>query len=550
MLRALHINDFVIVEHAEIHFAEGFTVFSGETGAGKSILIDALSLTLGARADAALVREGAARVDISAVFDTPDAAQPWLAEQALEGPELILRRVIDRQGRSKAFINGTPATLAQLRELGEHLVDIHGQHAHQSLLQTAQQRELLDTHGGQRALAQSVAQAWQAWQAAESALADAQRDAAQRAQARATLDEQLAALDTLNLHAGEWDQLCAHQTRLAHAQSLLEGAGQALEALEGDQGSASQALGVALHALHPLVRHDPSLENLHQTLESAQIACAETISGLNAYLDRLEPDPAALAQAEQRMTAIFETARRFKIEPEALPAWHDELRARLAASDTERALEALSRACRQAEQAYTELAEALTQTRRATAARLAQDVTAAMQTLSMAGGSFEARLHPGKPSPHGLETVEFLVAGHAGVAPRPLARVASGGELARISLALSVIASRAARVPTLIFDEVDTGIGGAVAEVVGRLLRQLGERHQVLCVTHLPQVAACAVHHLQVSKSTEADTTLSSIRSLDAPARVNEIARMLGGLTITETTRTHAREMLDLFARR
>lgn len=548
MLRALHINDFVIVEHAEIHFAEGFTVFSGETGAGKSILIDALSLTLGTRADAALLRAGAARVDISAIFDIPESAEPWLAEQALEGPELILRRVIDSQGRSKAFINGSPATLTQLRELGEHLVDIHGQHAHQSLLHTAKQRELLDTHGGQRALAQSVGEAWQCWQASEAALAEAQRDSTQRAEARALLDEQLAILDTLGLHAGEWEQLCAHQTRLAHAQSLLEGAGLALEALEGEQGSASQALSIALHALHPLIRHDPSLEALHQTLESAQIACAETISGLNGYLDRLEPDPAALAQAEQRMAAIFETARRFKIEPEALPAWHDELRARLAASDSERGLKALAHACQQAQQEYTRLAEALTQGRTSTAARLSQDVTAAMQTLSMAGGAFEARLHPGKPSAHGLETIEFLVAGHAGVAPRPLARVASGGELARISLALSVIASQAARVPTLIFDEVDTGIGGGVAEVVGRLLRQLGERHQVLCVTHLPQVAACAVHHLQVSKSTEADTTLSTIQGLDAPARVNEIARMLGGLTITETTRTHAREMLGLFA--
>lgn len=547
MLRALHINDFVIVEHAEIHFADGFTVFSGETGAGKSILIDALSLTLGARADAALLRAGAQRVDISAVFDVPETAQSWLAEQALEGAELILRRVIDQQGRSRAFVNGTPATLTQLRELGEHLVDIHGQHAHQSLLHTAKQRELLDTHGGQRALTQSVSQAWHDWKAAEAALANAQHDFAQRAEARTALEEQLAILDTLGLHAGEWEQLCAHQTRLAHAQSLLEGAGLALEALEGEQGSASQALGIALHALQPLIRHDQGLEALHQTLESAQISCTEAISGLNGYLDRLEPDPAALAQAEQRMTAIFETARRFKTEPEALLAHHDDLRTRLAASDNERELATLARTCQQAQQEYTQLAQTLTRTRAATAARLGHDVTAAMQTLSMAGGRFEVVLHPGKPSAQGLEMIEFLVAGHAGVAPRPLSRVASGGELARISLALSVIASQAARVPTLIFDEVDTGIGGGVAEVVGRLLRQLGERHQVLCVTHLPQVAACAVHHLQVSKSTEDDTTLSIIQGLDEPARINEIARMLGGLTITETTRTHAREMLGLF---
>ncbi|MDN5843289.1 MAG: hypothetical protein L0H54_07565, partial [Alcaligenaceae bacterium] len=332
----------------------------------------------------------------------------------------------------------------------------------------------------------------------------------------------------------------------AHAQSLQEGAGHALEALDGDQGSANRALGAALHALQPLIRHDPGLEALCQLLESARISCDEAISDLNAYLDRIEPDPAALAQAEQRMAAIFETARRFKVEPEALAPLHQSLRARLDDSEPGLAIEALVRERDGSRTDYFKAAERLSAIRSETAARLAHDVTDAMQTLSMTGGSFDVRLSPGKPSAHGLETVEFLVAGHAGVPARPLARVASGGELARISLALSVIASQAARVPTLIFDEVDAGIGGAVAEVVGRLLRQLGERHQVLCVTHLPQVAACARHHLLVSKSTTGDTTVSAVQGLNDSDRIDEIARMLGGLKITKTTRKHATEMLGL----
>ncbi len=546
MLRELHINDFVIVTRAGLEFEAGFTVFSGETGAGKSILIDALSLALGERGEASLLREGAERTDISALFDAPEAARDWLAEQSLQGPELILRRVIDRQGRSKAYINGTPATLAQLRDLGTLLVDIHGQHAHQSLLRAASQRELLDAQGGHQALARAVADAWQDWRAAESALEEARRDAEGQAQARERLADDLAALDAVDPQPGQWQDLCARQSRLAHAQALLEGAGQAIEALDGEQGSAAQALHAARHALQPLLRHDTALDEFCQAIESARIVCAEAVSGLNAYVDRLEPDPDALAQAEQRMTRLFDTARRFHTDPEALPELRERLREQARASDAALDLEALEAACREAEARYRREAEALGRARAATAARLGAEVGRAMQTLAMAGGTFEVALHEARPGPHGLEAVEFLVSGHAGVPPRPLAKVASGGELARISLALSVIASRAARVPTLIFDEVDAGIGGAVAEVVGRLLRELGERHQVLCVTHLPQVAACATHHFQVSKTTRRGSTTTSIQGLDEAARVDEIARMLGGLTITETTREHAREMLGV----
>ncbi len=546
MLRALHIRDFVIVDQAELNFEAGFSVLSGETGAGKSILIDALSLALGGRGDAALVRQGAPRTDISAVFEPPPAAARWLAEQAIDGTELILRRAIDAQGRGKAWINGLPATLAQLRDLGALLVDIHGQHAHQSLLQPASQRELLDTQGGLGDQARAVQDAWTAWRNAQAALASARDDAAGQAALLERLQQDTEFLDELAPQAGEWPELCAHQSRLAHAQALLAGASQAIEALDGESGSAAQALHLALQSLQALVRHDPALQAQCQTLESARILCTETVSDLNAYADRLELDPDALAKADARMSRLFEAARRFHVEPEALPELHETLHTRLRQAAAGQDLQALAQACSRAEDQYRVLAQALGAARRAAAERLAAQVTAAMQTLAMEGGAFGIELPACKPSAHGLESVEFLVAGHAGVTPRPLARVASGGELARISLALSVIASQAARVPTLIFDEVDAGIGGAVAEVVGRLLSELGGRHQVLCVTHLPQVAACARHHFLVSKSTRAGHTACAIRILDAAARVDEIARMLGGLKITAATRDHAREMLQM----
>lgn len=548
MLRALHIRDFVIVDQAELGFEAGFTVFSGETGAGKSILIDALSLTLGGRGDPTQVREGAARADISAVFEAPQAAADWLAEQSLDGPEVILRRVIDPQGRSKAYINGQPATLTQLRDLGTLLVDIHGQHAHQSLLDSAQQRALLDTQGGHAGQARALEQAWSHWRNTQAALRNAQSQAADQTALIERLTQDVDFLDELAPESEEWASLCTQQSRLAHAQALLAGAHQAIEALDGESGSAAQALRAAHQALQALVRHDPGLAEHCQSMESAQILCSETVSGLNAYADRLELDPDALAQAEARMSRLFEAARRFHIEPEELPRHHETLRAQLRQIEAGHDLQALTQACEQAEADYRTLAQALSAARQATAQRLSAQVTEAMQTLSMEGGAFRIELEPCKPSAHGLETVEFLVSGHAGVTPRPLSRIASGGELARISLALSVIASQAARVPTLIFDEVDAGIGGAVAEVIGRLLHQLGHRHQVLCVTHLPQVAACASHHFQVSKTTHQGHTASSIRSLSEDSRVDEIARMLGGLKMTAATRDHAREMLKLSA--
>ncbi|GAB1577947.1 DNA repair protein RecN [Bordetella petrii] len=549
MLRTLHIRDFVIVEQAEIHFGAGFTVFSGETGAGKSILIDALALALGERADAGVLREGAARADITAVFDTPPLLRDWLAGRDLDGgDELALRRVVDAQGRSRGYINGMPATLAQLRELGDSLVDIHGQHAHQSLMRADAQRDMLDAHGGHGDLRQAVAQAWKDWRALARQLELAEKDAAGLAAERERLQWQADELDRLALQADEWETLQAEQSRLAHAQALLDGAGQILEALDGEDDSAHHRINAAQHRLQQMLRHDPALQGVADELESARIAVAEAVSDLNNYVTRVELDPQRLAEVDARMSAVFETARKFKTEPDMLPGLRDTLHQQLADMQAAADIDALRARADAARAQYEAAAGKLSTARRKVAKSLGKQVTQAMQTLAMQGGSFEPAVSPAPPSAHGADQVEFLVAGHAGTTPRPLAKVASGGELARISLALSVIASRAARVPTLIFDEVDSGVGGAVAEVVGKLLRELGERHQVLCVTHLPQVAACGNAQYRVSKTETAGTTRSRIDELDAGQRVEEIARMLGGIKITATTREHAREMLGVLA--
>ena len=550
MLRTLHIRDFVIVEQTEIHFGPGFTVFSGETGAGKSILIDALALALGERGDVSVLREGAARADITAVFDTPPALRAWLAEREIDADdELALRRVIDAQGRSRAYINGTPATVAQLRELGDSLVDIHGQHAHQSLMRPEAQRDLLDAHGGHGELRQGVAQAWKQWRALARQLELAEKDAAGLAAERERLQWQVDELDRLGLAPDEWDALQSEHTRLSHSQSLLDGATQILDALDGEGDSAHHRLTAANQRIQQMLRHDTGLQGIYDELESARIAISEAVSDLNNYVSRVDLDPRRLADVEARLSAVFETARKFRTEPEELCALRDSLHAELSALQAAADIDALRAQALAAQAQYDAAAAKLTTARRKVAKDLGKQVTQAMQTLAMQGGKFEPTLAASAPSAHGNEHVEFLVAGHAGTTPRPLAKVASGGELSRISLALSVIASRAARVPTLIFDEVDSGVGGAVAEAVGKLLRELGERHQVLCVTHLPQVAACGNNQFLVSKTESRGTTRSRIEELDDGARVEEIARMLGGIKLTATTREHAREMLAGFGR-
>jgi DNA repair protein RecN (Recombination protein N) len=552
MLRTLSIRDFVIVDSIELEFSSGFSVFTGETGAGKSILIDALQLALGGRGDASVVREGAAKADISADFAVDGAAAEWLQEHefALEEGGALLRRVIDNAGRSKAFINGITATATQLRELGDLLVDIHGQHAHQSLLKGEAQRALLDNQAtfkdaGAGAEALTVAASHKEWRALARQRAEFESDARNVLIERERLEWQVGELDKLAVKPGEWSEISNEHSRLSHAASLLEGAQEALAAIsESDHPILSQ-LSSLNTKLGKLVDIDAQLQTVLDCMEPARIQLQEAVYALNDYLDRVDLDPERLRQVDARLEAIHSTARKFRVTPEELPEEHANLSERLRQLADASDLDGLRAQEEKVRARYMQAAEKLSGTRAAAATLLGTQVTAAMQELNMTGGSFVVGLNACEPGANGLEQVEFLVAGHAGVAPRPLAKVASGGELARIALAISVITSNATTTPTLIFDEVDSGIGGGVAEVVGRLLKRLGQQRQVLCVTHLPQVASQANQHFQVAKgSTEQGKTVSRIDVLDSKARVEEVARMLGGLEITATTRKHARELL------
>ncbi|MCO7339408.1 DNA repair protein RecN [Burkholderia multivorans] len=547
MLRHLSIRDFVIVAALDLEFDAGFTVFSGETGAGKSILIDALALALGERADASVVRTGCSRADITAEFTPHDRVARWLDEHAFDAEDTVmLRRVIDANGRSRAFINGTSATLAQLRELGEMLVDIHGQHAHQLLMRPDAQRELFDTHAGLVAEAANVARAWRVWRDATQAIDAAKAHERELQLEREKLAWQLAELDKLAPQPSEWEEVSAEHKRLSHSANLIEGVRGALDALSESDDAMLTQLGAIVSKLRSLADYDAALGDALASLEPAEIQLQEAVYSLSHYAQRLDLDPDRLAQVEMRLDALHSTARKFRLPPDTLHEEHAARRAQLAALDAAADLGALEAAQAKAWDAYLADAKRLSKARAQAAKALGTAVTAGMQELSMAGGSFEVALVPlADGGPHGLEQIEFRVAGHAGVPLRPLAKVASGGELARISLARAVIASAASPTPTLIFDEVDTGIGGGVAEVVGRLLHQLGRDRQVLCVTHLPQVAARGDHHFQVAKgSDEHGGTVSTVVALDKASRIEEVARMLGGLEITATTRKHAKEML------
>ncbi|WP_219132540.1 DNA repair protein RecN [Janthinobacterium sp. UMAB-60] len=555
MLHTLSIRDFVIVDTIELEFSAGFSVLTGETGAGKSILIDALTLALGGRGDASVVREGAAKADITADFSVSEVAQAWLVanEFANDDGGALLRRVIDNAGRSKAYINGIPATAAQLRELGDMLVDIHGQHAHQSLLKSEAQRALLDGQATAREAgvehdARQVAALHKRWRALVRQREEFETNAANVLYECERLEWQVGELEKLAAKPGEWTEITNEHSRLSHAASLLEGAQEALSLIsESEDHPIVSQLSALNQKLGKLVSVDAELQPIVDLIESSRIQLQESVYALNNYLDRVELDPERLHQLDARMEAMHSTARKFRVTPEELPEEHAKLSEKLQHLADASDIEGLLRQEAKIEAEYRVVAGRLSATRQAAAVELGHAVTRAMQELSMTGGSFEIALHPCAPAAHGLEQVEFLVAGHAGTAPRSLAKVASGGELARIALAISVITSHATTTPTLIFDEVDSGIGGAVAEVVGRLLKRLGQGRQVLCVTHLPQVASQANQHFQVAKSTlDNGKTASRIDMLDAKARVEEVARMLGGLEITATTRKHARELLAI----
>ncbi|MBF8176302.1 DNA repair protein RecN [Herminiimonas contaminans] len=546
MLRTLSIRDFVIVDAIELEFSPGFSVFTGETGAGKSILIDALALALGGRGDASVVREGAAKADITAEFSSSAELDAWLAENEFSNEDggALLRRVIDNAGRSKAFINGIAATATQLRELGEQLVDIHGQHAHQSLLKTDAQRVLLDNQAGLQDEVKAVAAAYKAWRALARQREEFETNAKNVLLERERLEWQVGELEKLAVKPGEWTDISNEHSRLSHAASLIEGAQEALSLIsEADTPMLSQLSSLNTR-IGKLVDLDAGLQPVLDALEPARIQLQEAVYALNDYLSRVELDPARLREVEVRLENIHSASRKFHVAADDLPQELETLSTQLKQLADASDLDALRAQEEKLKAVYTGAAQKLTKARTKAAKALGDAVTAAMQDLSMSGGKFAIALQPCEPASYGLEQIEFMVAGHAGTTPRPLAKVASGGELARIALAISVITSSATATPTLIFDEVDSGIGGGVAEVVGRLLRRLGQDRQVLCVTHLPQVASQANQHFQVSKQNNKGKTASSIAALDSNARVEEIARMLGGLEITATTRTHARELL------
>ncbi len=552
MLRRLFIRDFVIVDRLELDFSAGFGTLTGETGAGKSILIDALSLALGARADAGVVRVGCERAEVTAEFEaSPDTkVTAWLAANDFEGEGgvILLRRIVDAGGRSRAYVNGAPATLSQLREAADFLADIHGQHVHHSLLQPEAQRALLDAHAGLAQQAREVAEKYRAWQRLKEARANAERDAEGSARERETLEWQVKELQTLGLSADwppEWQEINQEHRRLSHAASLIEGTEAALAALDdGELGLAPQLEGV-LSRLRPLAEFDAELKEALDLFAGAEIQLQEAGHALRRYQDRLDLDPQRLAELESRITAVMALARKHRVAPEELPQQLDRLAIRLDELGlfADAALLAEREAVAHGE--YAGAAGKLSKGRAKTAAALSKAVSAAMQQLAMAGGRFEIALEPlAEGAAFGLESVAFLVSANAGQPLRPLAKVASGGELSRIGLAIQVIASQASQVPTLIFDEVDVGIGGRVAEIVGRMLHELGPSRHVRCVTHMPQVAARADWQWSVAKEEQDGKTVSRVKRLEPAERIDELARMLGGVRITETTRRHAAELL------
>ncbi|MBT9522756.1 MAG: DNA repair protein RecN [Dechloromonas sp.] len=550
MLQHLTIRDFVIVDRLELSFLAGFGALTGETGAGKSILIDALALALGERADAGVVRSGCEKAEVAATFDI--VAQPqvrdWLVANDLEGDDgLLLRRVVDAGGRSRAYINGSPATVQQLREVGEWLVDIHGQHAHQSLLRAEAQRTLLDSHAGLSGQSREVAAAWKIWRDAEQMLRAASEGADALQREREQLQWQIGELDALAFGDDEWATLDVEHRRLGHAASLIEGAQYALAILSDDEAACERQIDGVATRLGNLAEYDPALAEVAALIGSVQAELSDAVSTLRRYADRADLDPTRLAQVERRMDAVMSHSRKYRVQPAELPGLLAGWRQRLAELDESADLAALETKVAAARKDYRAHAEKLSAGRKKAATEMGQAVSEIMRQLALSSGRFEVALVPvADGAVYGLEQIEFRIGGLAGNEAKPLAKVASGGELSRISLAIQVLTSRSASVPTLIFDEVDVGIGGGVAEIVGRLLRELGSERQVLCVTHLPQVAAQANWQWQVSKATRDGITLSAIQPLDDVGRVQEIARMLGGVEISAITLQHARELLRL----
>ena len=548
MLLALSLQNFVIVEKLNLNFQNGFTVLTGETGAGKSITLDAIALLLGDKADYSQIRTGANEAQLSALFDISEhpILQAELREQGLladDSSELAIRRTIDIKGKSRSYINNQAATLAQLKHIGSQLIDIHGQNAHHSLNQESAQRQLLDAFSGSLKLVEQTQAAYQAWQSAQQALNEAQTQAENIAIERERLEWQYNELDQIAPEAGEWESLNQSHDSLANAAELLQAASEVQDYIDNDNGIARQ-ISRSQRTLGKLAHIEPRFAESLEMLDSIEAELSEISRNLSGVLSDIEINPNELHAKEERISELMSIARKYRIEPEELPNKLAEIQAALQQLEAATDIEALQKNVAQAQDAYMQIAQQLSSARHKAASKLARETTEHMQTLAMKGAKFHIELQPSSPTAHGLEHIQYQVAANKGTPLRPLNKVASGGELARISLSIQVVTSQYTQVPTLIFDEVDTGIGGGVAETVGRALRTLGKQHQVLAITHLPQVAACGEHHWQVAKHSEGEQTISEISVLDDATRVNEIARMLGGETITETTRQHAAEML------
>lgn len=545
-LKRITLRDFVIVAQLELDLSRGFSALTGETGAGKSILIDALQLALGSRADTGLIREGASRTEVSIEFDAVDSLTPWLESAGFETSDaLLLRRTVDTQGKSRAWVNGSPATAAQLRELGEQLVDIHGQHAWQSLTRPNAVRGLLDAYAG--ISTHALRQCWEQWRAVQQVLIQARVAQDSQQSERDRLSWQIGELEKLDPGETEWEELSAAHTRLANAQTLLDAAQQALAALDEDDQGALSRLADAHAALSSSEHLEPEFKPLTELVASLSAQAQDAVHSLRAYQRRSDLDPDGFAELDTRMSLWVSLARRYKRPPEELAVllrgWRTELEQLNTAAD----LGTLEQNEAAAQRAYRAEARSVSQARATAAVQLGRAISEAMQGLGMQGGRFEVHLEPlAQPASSGLEEVQFMVAGHAGSSPRPVGKVASGGELSRIALAIAVTTSQLGSAQTLIFDEVDSGVGGAVAHTVGRLMRQLGADRQVLAVTHLPQVAACADHHLVVAKQLQHGITTSTVLAVSDEQRVDEVARMLGGQHQSTTTRAHALEMLNL----
>ncbi len=543
-LKSISLRDFVIVHALDLDLEAGFSVLTGETGAGKSILIDALQLALGARADAGVVREGAQRCEISAEFDNPASLRDWLDQAGFVASEtLLLRRTIDIQGKSRAWINGSAATATQLRDIADKLVDIHGQHAWQSLTRPDAVRGLLDSYGA--VSTQLLVQRWQEWRNTQKTLLEARNAQDGLQLERERLTWQIGELEKLSPGADEWEDLNAQHSRLSNAQALRDAVQSALDALEESEKNASSLLAQALALLQGQEHIEAQFIPMTEVLRSALAQAEDVVHSLHGYARHAELEPQRLGELDERLSLWISLARRYKRLPSDLPellaSWKAELQKLDAASD----LAALERADQLAQTAYMDEARKISKLRARAAPDLAKAITVAMQGLGMQGGKFDVALTSlEQPAQYGLEQAEFLVAGHSGSTPRPVGKVASGGELSRIALAIAVTTSQLGQAQTLIFDEVDSGVGGAVAETVGRLMKQLGKDRQVMAVTHLPQVAACSDQHLVVAKQTENGKTFSTVASVHGEQRVAEIARMLGGEKLSGTTLAHAKEML------